>query len=145
MSFVVPIDPGQLHNSTEGGRPKRPPLSVYQRWLLAVASLLSAGSALWPAMDALYQGAFRPVAFWWVLVFAAGCAWVAFINRGGQEKIMRRQDALESYLSMVHNYHADLGEKLDKWGDEREINGHRITSDALRANGHRHLSVVEGD
>lgn len=150
VSIVVPVMPLELHpqqpaEPTEG-KPKRIPLSPTQVVLLVAAILPTAGAVLWPTMDLAYQGYWDHSPIWSACVMTACAAWATFACRSGQESIMRRQDRLDArldaWLTAVHAYHSDLGDKLDRYGDAREVNGHHIAAEALR--GHvPHLRSVD--
>lgn len=134
------------HESTgEQGEPKRPPILTLIGWILfGFAGLATVIWAFWTVGDLMYRDHLETPAGWWVLLIVAVAAWVAFVVRCGQESMIRRLDRVLEFIALMHHYHADLGDRLDRYGDAREINGHHLAAEAIRGNGHaRHLHLAD--
>lgn len=139
--------PTELHHH-ESPEPKRPPLLTGFQWALVIPALATAVAAAgWLVGDLVYRGHFDPPAAWWIVFLSALTASATFVNRCGQERVIARQDRIIEYLSEMHTYHSDLGDRLDQYGDAREIRGHHLAATVIQSNGngHRRLSVVDGD
>lgn len=148
MSIVVPIDlqPHQPQHAEPEAKPGGPRLSRVQLTILVIAIVPTAIAIGWPLLDHAYQGYWNHSPIWSASVMSACAAWAIFACRAGQESIMKRQDRsdarLDAWLTVVHAYHSDLGDKLDQYGDARERNGHHVAVDVLR--GHTsHLRPVD--
>lgn len=127
---LVTLLPGQ-----PGAQPRRAWLSLFQKVQITIAVVPTVWAAAWSAGDLVYRSHFETPALWWVLVLIALVEWSAVAIRFGQERLMKQNRALIEY-------HHDLAERLDAYGDAREIRGQH-TATAIRGQGGRPLHVVD--
>lgn len=118
-------------------------LSLCQWILTIIAGLSSAVAIGWPTFDYLYGEQFSTPAAWWLSVFVAIVSWGVWVNRLGQERIIRDNQAIMANQFLMNQYHADLAERLDTYGDKREAQAHARLSAAIRGSNGRPLHLVD--
>lgn len=109
-------------------------LSGFQWALLCLAGLATLTDAAWLTGDLVYRGHFDTPDGWWAVLLVALMGWGAFAIRCGQERIMRK-------LNAIIEYDAGLADRLDEYGDTREIRGHQLAT-TVQGNG-RHLHLAD--